>query len=41
MIITSMVLSTYLIAQSNISMLQWKPVYHFSPLKNRANDPNG
>lgn len=26
---------------SQIETLQWKPVYHFSPLKNWTNDPNG
>jgi len=33
---------TSLVAQeSNIQTPQWRPVYHFTPLKNWTNDPNG
>ena len=34
-------LSTSLFAQQEIPTPQWRPVYHFTPLKNWTNDPNG
>lgn len=37
----SLILSTCLFAQNEIPTPQWRPVYHFSPLKNWTNDPNG
>lgn len=41
MVVASMFLSTYLVAQKQIPTPQWRPVYHFTPLKNWTNDPNG
>ncbi len=37
----ALVLSTCLFAQQEIPTPQWRPVYHFTPLKNWTNDPNG
>lgn len=38
----SLFFSYFLFAQDNeIPTPQWRPVYHFSPLKNWTNDPNG
>lgn len=34
-------LSTGLFAQNEIPTPQWRPLYHFTPLKNWTNDPNG
>ena len=39
--VASLILATNLFAQNEIPTPQWRPVYHFSPLKNWTNDPNG
>jgi fructan beta-fructosidase len=40
--VASLVLSTCVFAQnSEVPTPQWRPVYHFTPLKNWTNDPNG
>lgn len=39
--IALLILSSNLIAQNQIPTPQWRPVYHFTPLKNWTNDPNG
>ena len=39
--VASLILSTNLFAQNEIPTPQWRPFYHFSPLKNWTNDPNG
>jgi levanase/fructan beta-fructosidase len=39
--IATLILSNNLIAQKQIPTPQWRPLYHFTPLKNWTNDPNG
>lgn len=39
--VASLILSSYSFAQNETPTPQWRPVYHFSPLKNWTNDPNG
>ncbi len=39
--VATLVLSTFVFAQNEIPTPQWRPVYHFTPVKNWTNDPNG